>query len=330
MVARIARQREWAYDRVLAEFGKFIDGKMREQRQDEVDLANAKTLLLQTERKLRNSKDEKLGKSYMQTTIEECHKNIGVHEYDIRNMRNVLQHVRRDMQALRQARPILVGPATLDSLINQEPDRYDYVMAGNLPFDLMFFEFLEPFRMGVPFYEGETEAIGLSFYNKRSLTAIRQIESEQLAESEAETNTPYIANLYYTNENYIQSTSIRFNPVNQAIFSCTSADRRFIIDMERGEVLYIRSSELSEEMISNGVIKGEYFHRMPLSECPNYQATVQIANLCTNLVNYINSHNTTFTRRNRIVSGRGSTYQGRRPPHQGRRWGDKTKRGLLS
>jgi len=317
MVARRATQREWAYDRILADFGRDIDQKVREQRQDKVSLANTKQHLLQIERKLRNSKDGKLSKRYMQTTIEECNHNIGVHEYNISNVHNILPHIRRDMQAFRQSRPILIGPATLDSLINQEPDRYDYVREGHLPFDIMFFEFLEPFKMSAPFHKEEADTIGLSFYQQRSLTAIRQLH-----ELEAEPNTTYRANLFYAHDGHSKAMSMFFNPVNQAIFSCGFTDRKFIIDMEKSEVKYFKTSELPKEVILSGRLRDEDYHRMPLSECPNYQVIIQIANLCTNLVNYINAHNTTFTRRNRVVppnpTGRGSTNPRRMSQRQGR------------
>jgi len=313
MVARIARQREWAYDKILAELGRNVDDKMRELQQDEVDLTNTKRVLWETERKLRNSKDEKKVKGYRQTTIEACHNNIGIHEYNIRNTTRLIPYIRRSLQAFRQARPILIGPATLDSLINQEPDRYDYVSTGHLPFDLMFFEFLEPFRMSAPFHKGEVDTIGLSFYKHSSFTAIRQLH-----ESEGN-KPPYTANIYYAYEGGMKAMSIDFDPVSQAIFSCAFIDRKFIIDMEKNEVKYFKASELSEEVISRGRISDKDFRRMPLPECPNYQVIIQIANLCTNLINYINSHNTTFTRRNRVIPGSGSTNQGRRPPHQGRR-----------
>ncbi|MBI2044079.1 hypothetical protein HYT24_01820, partial [Candidatus Pacearchaeota archaeon] len=43
-----------------------------------------------------------------------------------------------------KSHPILLGPATVDSLLDEVPERLDYVKESKLPFDDMFFEFMEP------------------------------------------------------------------------------------------------------------------------------------------------------------------------------------------
>lgn len=58
----------------------------------------------------------------------------------------------KEYEKTQKAHPILIGPATLDSLLESEPDRLDYIQEGKFPFDDVFFECMDPPAHVLPGY----------------------------------------------------------------------------------------------------------------------------------------------------------------------------------
>lgn len=265
---------------------------------------------------------------------------FGFGEKELLSHRETLAEVTRDVRSkehsyrfnlgfLRKLHPFIIGPATLESLIHKQPETYEYVRESKLPFYDLFFEFLEPIPMKVPFYHFEKNLRGLSLNRNRN--------DEFLT---------YFTKLYYSDSpEDVVSLSLHFNPENlnqtQGKISCfqgkrfhprnldTSGIYVFLADLGTDKVHYCTHEDDQENLSkrrltleeANRILdeeakRGEgefldetYFRREAnFSDFDAYETIHQVANLCVNFVNYINAHNVTIVQREREA-----TYVDRRP-----------------
>jgi len=249
-----------------------------------------------------------------------------------RDMRGKAYSYRFNQNFLRDLHPFIIGPATLESLINKQPETYEYVRDSKLPFDNMFFEFLEPIPMKLPFYNFEKNLRGLSLNRNRNDPFLT-----------------YFTKLYYSDSpEDVVSLSLHFNPENlnqtQGKITCfqgkrfnprnmdTSGVYVFIADLKTNKVHYCTHDDDRENLSKRKISQQEaykileeqskrgegdflnetYFRREAnFSDFDAYETIHQVTNLCVNFVNYINAHNVTIVNRERE-----STYLDRRPNGQ--------------
>ncbi len=204
-----------------------------------------------------------------------------------------------ELVVMREAKPFLVGPATIESLINHVPDSFDYIIEGKLPFDVMFFNLAEGFGMHVPFHDQQINVGGLLFMKSGS-SALMKTKSAGL----------YTAWIYCIDPSQkMIMMSVKFNPQTTGRFEgfiLSDEGFAFTIETASGIVKYSRTGEIVGDHVSqedfikyldNGTPP---VHEMQL-ESSDATTFMGIANLCTNLVNYINAQNTTIVKRERTV-----------------------------
>lgn len=189
------------------------------------------------------------------------------------------------MENMKKARPILIGPATLDSLINNEPEDYGYIINEQLPFKNMFFEFIEPVKLKMPFDRGENDLAGIHF------NAMHELTDESFAD-----NHNYLLELYYTTKKgAIKRIIISCDPATKCSFRGSVQGIRFYADMGSKSVKYTTLEDISEELAKGNIVgpdfTSDYRNSGPLSEIDRGNFFINVANLCTNIINYINAEN---------------------------------------
>jgi len=293
---------DWAYDRVfnfeslnLAKLDRDLKklddierNLSRESRQYQNRLGSlGANRRLETLASLKSIRDQLNGKTKM-----------------IENARQSMQLAKliceRQLNATKRSVPILIGIATLDSLINEEPETYEYIVNSRLPFDFMFFEFLEPLELEMPFKPEKKEAIGIKLHRTDF------VWEDNLP------NYDYYATLYYQDGGKLLPLRIAFGPTNRKTFiGDFFFDRNnrtyFEVNIERGEVISTDDITLgkhlikpSTEVYTNISEMSEPYpvtERTTITDKANTEIFRKISNLCVNLINYINAHNITIKKR---------------------------------
>ncbi len=141
----------WHYDRILT------------QRKGEIQIAYAE------QERIKRLNKENLAryqiiertKSWAKhgLTPETAAENVAIGKTTLK--KDYTQKAVKEYDLTRKAHPILIGPATLDSLFESEPDRMDYIKEGKFPFDDVFFEFMEPVDHRLPGYSLSAKICGL-------------------------------------------------------------------------------------------------------------------------------------------------------------------------
>lgn len=198
-----------------------------------------------------------------------------------------------EIEILGKAHPIWIGPATLDTLFNQNPESYRYIKSGKLPFDINFFSFAETFPIHLPFHSTESNLYGISLAKGETIGAPYEGYMMTFYSDADELISGDLTMVFTLDEPSIYHGSV----------STKTDQRRFKIDMESKELGYIDVAKNNFEMPT------EFDKVLPLCEVTNNDAFTQLPNLCVNLVNYINSHNVTVQRSSRsVVAYTGSAY----------------------
>ncbi len=200
-----------------------------------------------------------------------------------------------------EAKPIMIGPATLDTLVNYEPKTYEYIEKEHLPFDIMFFEFPEPYQIGIPFSSDQGNLTGLLFYKIGGKTG------------------EYTAFMYFEDSaRAIQTIRMKFNPKTKAFFEghtdLKNVSIKFSIDAATKQVEYSTAEDMVAYYRSRfaGPKAPDATRRCKFEEVENGDVLLQISNLCTNIVNYINAQNTTITKRTRTIDVLSRTDKGKK------------------
>lgn len=221
----------------------------------------------------------------------------------------------RALAELTKCHPFLLGPATLESLVNVKPATYENVKEFKLPFNDLFFEFADPIRLPMPFSK-TSEEVGAVMLRANPIDDI-----------------PYSIKVYYQNkQNFICTLNLDFKQnlerATQNIFfgALTDLDGNkrpegpkpsfvLMFDPNSGTVNYSNSGEILQLYRETGIMNLNFWFRLALGDenarnlffkhnskldaLENNEVFVQIPNLATNLVNYINSHNVTIVKRER-------------------------------
>ncbi len=229
------------------------------------------------------------------------------HEYLLKKLRDIQErrpyhesgnrHVADRITQLTESKPFLIGAATLESLVNREPDTYEYIEGGKLPFDNMFFEFAEPFSMNIPFWSQQSSARGIQL--------MKSVDPETK-------KMDYCFILYYVQQNKILAElSIHTDFVNLQVLGrlryndkrISSKDRIFTIDPTSRTVKYTEDVESAQKLYVRDPNKAleALGITTSISQIPYNEVFYQIPNLCTNLINYINAHNVTVVKKDRPI-----------------------------
>lgn len=182
---------------------------------------------------------------------------------------------------IKRAHPILLGPATLDSLVFNKPDDYDYIKNEQLPFKNMWFEFYDSIRIGLPFIGNSEEVLGIHFYPSRLMGG--SFTNEQ----------KYILEIYYTHKNKLKSMILACNPESCAEFTGSTNNTNYHICMDNNIINYTTPEDMISEAKKGRITfgTGTYMRSAPLDDIEDNGFFVKMANLCTNLINYINADN---------------------------------------
>ena len=97
------------------------------------------------------------------------------------------------LREFKESKPFFIGPATLDALVNVKPESYECVKEFRIPFKNIFFEFSEPFEMGIPFSSSMSKARGLQLLLSTSTESERPVYSIGLYyQKDKEENIPFV------------------------------------------------------------------------------------------------------------------------------------------
>jgi hypothetical protein len=292
-------RREWFYEKLLASFNDM-----------ESVSGDIKTLAIKLKKKIGETVD------YRNSDGAEDYKFVMdyLNEAESEDER-ITPDSRRAKEDLQHSHVFLIGPATLESLANQKPTNYAYVRESKLPFDNMFFEFLEPLKTKIPFQD-----------NSHSLNAVHLKKNYDSKKPDG-----YIAYLFYTDEKQMDLEMLTsFDYGSEGNFFCMQGSQsNYLHNMKnlRKEMegvlqmncihlgrtenptycLLINANERSVKKVDimhNPITEKpeEVGSSLPMEEVEKEGFYTQVPNLCVNLVNYINAHNVTIVKRERKVA----------------------------
>jgi hypothetical protein len=239
-------------------------------------------------------------------------------------MREQVNNGQRVVNTLNNSKPFLIGPATVDSLFNQEPENWRYIREGRLPFDLMFIDFVQPFRIGIPFIMNESDLVGVllsrgnfSFTTDNldlgighgleySLSTYDSGKGEQLIRGNS---------ILFGQPNTLGGTFKMYCRTTISSKDGVGYDKHIMISPENQRARIITFSEsmnhdpkdFRDEDVFLRLESGEFDEELTLDKIPNSHLFSQLPNFCVNFVNYINAHNVTVKQRTR---GRYIPYDG--------------------
>ncbi len=228
---------------------------------------------------------------------------IGALKIGQRALERLVESNRGRLEALQSSHPIAIGPATLDSLVGAIPDSYECFTGGKMPFENLFFEFIEPLALTIPFGIGETHARGV-WFNK---SAIDPLDSMTSAWGKILTRgiMPYSATVYFEDASRkLQELTIQFEPTDLTIFHGYSDNLvpHFYADLKLKKILYTTKEEMKNpKPLYRRIFNFGYHHKDSFDSFPNGEFFTLIANLCTNIINYINAQNTTVVKKHRQI-----------------------------
>jgi len=199
-----------------------------------------------------------------------------------------LRRIEESLDNVRESVPVLVGPATLDSLMNVPASTHDALTKGHLPFPHMFFEFDQPYTLRVPFVEGEIALRGAQ------LSAPREDSASTLGRS-------YCVNSFYENGRGLGRFPLYMSPNSPGRIMGRIGDEAFHIDMEERTVGTITMDDATQQISANHNAKFAFGAKRDIEEIPDTEGLMNILYLCSNLVEYINAHNVTLVKRERTV-----------------------------
>lgn len=197
----------------------------------------------------------------------------------------------------RKARPILIGPATLDCLLDKPVDDYSYVENGRLPFNPLFFETPNGPEFTIPVADEKAQLGGIYMMREKAdsytMSAIMRGRNGVLYGTDLFLNHPNTTLLKGTVSNLSR-------PISQLDSFNTFKDQfQFLIDLENSNIS-IAIKPYTVSLMNQAISKfnsGEnpeglvpYDINQDLRDIPNELFGV-IPNLCVNLTNYINAHN---------------------------------------
>lgn len=277
--------RQWAYDKILAWKQDDVEGNASRCRVL-ADKTNEIEARITTTHSSLSHATARMKRLYT-ADIEDLKKDL----QKVENERGMYAAASRDsigfMACLQKAKPILVGPATLESLIEEVPEKYDCLVRKELPFNELFFEFAEPATIDAPFSRKTESVIGLYFGASSNAQQV------------------YGASLYFErNQEFpfnISPLSVMFGPRGET-FECYFEGRTYRFDMRSRTIekrIYLQA--LQDNALKRPSAPEEI---LPISSVQNGNVFSKVANLCVNIVNYINARNVTIVPSTKTRTGR--------------------------
>lgn len=288
----------WHYDEV-------IDGYLKEQ-----------SLMAEVVGKF-SSVLKRLDRSPGLTSIADQISKVDKREVATREKENftlVERVVSQELARCRAAHPFLIGPATLDALLKRQPEKWDYVENGQLPFNDLFFDMQEPWEIKIPFdsKDRRSEVVGVSLHKPDPKI---QKARDEYNKSLGITSSPsYTAVMHYRvakdcilpfgriNMNFDRKTSEEMpEPFLDITGECGAGTRdspklvifRAIPDADL--LIYADRDPMESYKMFNktGILdpNADGMSHRKLSEIEGSDVFSAIPNLMVNLVNYINAHN---------------------------------------
>lgn len=260
----------------------------------------------------------KLERSYRDKTVSEekyhqLSRSLNINNPHCDNVERAFMEIPKDeqesIQRLRSAKPFLIGKVTLDSLINQRPESYEYILDGKLPFDNMFFEFQEPIDIPLP--------SNMDIIHPQGMHVIKHVLGT-VAETEDEKRLFYRIRLC-TRTDIVEGISIIFSPALPDYLIAFVRKDLFTVDLHNNICVHDchknpLNLEIGQELMGY-ILRGQAnalhdwyknipdgFEGVSLMSMPGHDYFFTAANLCTNLVNYINAHNVTIRNCERDVT----------------------------
>ncbi|MBW2995951.1 hypothetical protein KY332_01490 [Candidatus Woesearchaeota archaeon] len=224
----------------------------------------------------------------------------------IEESRGYCEEYKSILDLLLEAKPFLIGPATIDSLVNTQPASYGYVWRGQLPFNPIFFELAEPIPMALPLSDNVKNMCGIYLEGGEDREGLWH----------------YGINVHYSNNlDDLVTAAIEIEPEKeQRVFGgylldssnrlrshkrCVKNMKRMLRKVNRQKYIDPNYKDLSFEIDIHSK-KGWFSTKSGLKRTKNKVSPenlsdpdffYQIPSLCINLINYINSHNTTVVPR---------------------------------
>ncbi len=185
-----------------------------------------------------------------------------------------------------------IGPATLESLLNSEPDRYDYIENAQLPFPSMFFD--AQYGVKIRIDEDDLMLHGIQF-------------SKEDHSLYPELKLPYHMISYMKEGDEIIGCQVTFDPLKKDLFYFErGAGLVARFDTQERKVTLVERPGLFDHIKDKNI---QDFLRLKCMDCTFDDGKIEIeyndsfdhfrylANLCVNLVNYINAENITIVER---------------------------------
>jgi len=279
--------RRWSYDRAMHDLEKIVRTAGKRAGDARKNLEREQRRIDDIKRKYDYecaiSSWKRLSPEAEAAQVAIWHGNLTRGASAVQSATNIHRAMQRQHEFLAGSKVFIIGPATTDSLLYWEPRDgenesespcYDFIRDGRLPFPAMFFEFFDPVRFSLPFDRGGREVLGMNLVDTQQVPA--RIKDDQ-------TGLRYVLSLFYQRDKGVEpGLVVAMNPDKQEVFIGSSEKTRFRIDMRE------RTVEFDE---SYDGMRNHYPRKRVLGSDDEAKPFVTIANLATNLVNYINAHN---------------------------------------
>jgi len=223
---------------------------------------------------------------------------LRLEERSIQDLGETITFYTQQLDAILSSKPVLIGPATLDSLINQEPESYECIKEGKLPFDFVFFEFFEPFTIELPIIGENRELTGIRLHKSldtdSNIIQLRNLRGYK---------DFYNAVLYTINQRKEMGfIDLHFDSTFMGLFFGSIPDNLdFRVNIDRNEARIIKYHKIEDqnERIEREALFEKEDTILSFDEIESNTFFRQISNLCVNIINYINAHNITIIKRKR-------------------------------
>ena len=230
--------------------------------------------------------------------------------------------VRHNLDFLKKQHLFIMGPATTESLMNQKPTNYDYIRSFKLPFHDNFFEFLEPITMKLPFYKVDKNLHGIALNVVEGAEAPEYFMKMYFSNSprdlallafsmdveNPDTITGKIASFKgkcFDSSGIENEGVFLFNAdlsTNKVTYCTHNDDRDAKIKLKLNHENYMNRFRAETKNQEGDLLEETLFKREAVfSDFGAPESIFQTANLCVNLINYINAHNVTVITKERQV-----------------------------
>lgn len=218
---------------------------------------------------------------------------IATEEKVLAQLESLATGVKDAEDRFRGSKPFFIGPATIDSLVNTVPESYECLIDKKLPFDDLFFEFPERTDMTLPFKNEPISVLGIQLFRYLPQSFDRKdIDVSQNSQ------TYYCLTAYCANEKgAIEGIVVEYDPCKQGVFVLHLNHQICKVDFNNRRFSINTQAPVDLDENARKVILP--FENRPFEEAGDLDKFTKIPNICINLINYINSHNTTVIKRTR-------------------------------